>query len=154
MHIFVEHTIYAAPGEVAAIMFDPDREGEWVAKGSKAERLTPGPLAVGSRVRHDVGVLGWQFSFVTEVTALDPGRTLEMKIVEASDQGAIIYQVVPTSGGAIASIHVEDESMVRFPHSIWARKKQAEENLAHLAKAVAHAHPAPTNEGADPTAQA
>ncbi len=137
MHIFVEHTIYAAPEAVAAIMFDPDREGEWVAKGGQADRLTPGPLAVGSRVRHDVGVLGWEFSFITEVTALDPGRTLEMKIVEASDKGVIIYQVVPTSGGAIASIHVEDDSMVRFPHSVWARKKQAEENLAQLARAVA-----------------
>ncbi len=146
MHIFVEHTIYASPDDVAAIMFDPDREGEWIAKGGKAERLTPGDLAVGSRVRHDVGVLGWQFSFVTEVTALDPGRTLEMKTVDTPDQGAIIYQVVETSGGAIASIHVEDESMVRFPHSVWARKKQAEENLAHLARAVASAHGGPVGE--------
>jgi hypothetical protein len=144
MHIFVEHTIYASPEEVAVIMFDPDREGEWMSKGSKAERLTPGPLAVGSRVRHEVGVLGWSLSFITEVTGFEPGRTLEMKIVEASDQGAIIYQVVPTSGGAIASIHVEDESMARFPHSVWARKKQAEENLAHLARAVAGAHGGPT----------
>ena len=142
MHIFVEHTIYASPEDVAAVMFDPDREGEWVAKGGKAERLTPGPLAVGSRVRHDVGVLGWQLSFVTQVKALDPGRKLEMEIVEGSDHGAIIYQVVPTSGGAIASIHVEDESMARMPHSVWARKKQAEENLAHLARAVANEHAA------------
>ena len=147
MHIFVEQTIYASPEDVVAVMFDPDREGEWVAKGGKAERLTPGPLAVGSRVRHDVGVLGWQLSFVTEVTALELGRTLEMKVVEASDQGAIIYQVVPTSGGAIASIHVEDESMARLPHSVWVRKKQAEENLAHLARAVANARAAPTAEG-------
>ena len=147
MHIFVEHTIYASPDDVAAIMFDPDREGEWIAKGGKAERLTPGALGVGSQVRHDVGVLGWQFSFVTEVTALDPGRTLEMKTVDTADQGAIIYQVVETSGGAIASIQVEDESMARFPHSVWARKKQAEENLAHLARAVANAHGAPTPDG-------
>lgn len=118
MHIFVEHTIYASPEDVAAIMFDPDREGEWVAKGGKVERLTPGPLAVGSRVRHDVGVLGWQLSVVTEVAAYDPGRTLEMKIVDAPDHGAIIYQVAPTSGGAIASIHVEDASMARMPHSV------------------------------------
>jgi hypothetical protein len=33
--------------------------------------------------------------------------------------------------------------MVRFPHSVWARKKQAEENLAHLARAVANAHGGP-----------
>jgi hypothetical protein len=140
MDFFVEQTIHASPEEVAGFMFDPEREGDWMAKGAKAEVLTPGPLAVGSRVRHEAGILGWKFSFVTEVKALEPGRRLELEVVDASDHGVIIYQVAPTAGGSIASIHVHDASMARMPHSVWARKQQAQENLHHLATTIAHNH--------------
>ncbi len=140
MNFFVEQTIHAAPEDVARIMFDPAREGEWVAKGAKAEMLTPGPLTVGSRVRHQAGVLGWKVSFITEVKALDPGRRLEMEVVEDSDHGRIVYQVAPTAGGAIATIHIQDQGLTRIPHSAWARKQQAQENLVHLANAVVHGH--------------
>lgn len=140
MDFFVEQTIHASPEDVAKIMFDPDREGEWIAKGAKAEKLTPGPLEVGSRVRHEAGVHGWKVSFVTEVKSFDPGRRLEMEVVEGSEHGRIIYQVAPTAGGAIATIHVHDEGMARFPHSVWARKQQAQQNLSHLAEFVVHGH--------------
>jgi uncharacterized protein YndB with AHSA1/START domain len=142
MEFFVEKTIHAAPEEVAAVMFDPAREGEWMAKGAKAEFLTPGPLAVGSRVHHEAGIHGWKMSFITEVKALDPGRRLEMEIVENSDHGVIIYIVSPTAGGSIATILVRDEGMARIPHSVWARKQQAQENLAHLATLISRAHAA------------
>jgi uncharacterized protein YndB with AHSA1/START domain len=140
MDFFVEQTIHAAPEDVARIMFDPEREGEWTAKGARAEKLTPGPLAVGSRVRHEAGVHGWKVSFVTEVKAFDPDRRLEMEVVDSPDHGRIIYQVAPTAGGAIAAIHVHDEGLARMPHSVWARKQQALENLSHLAAAVIHSH--------------
>jgi hypothetical protein len=140
MDFFVEQTIHASPEAVAEVMFDPDREDEWISKGVKAERLTPGPLAVGSRVRHEAGVHGWKVAFITEVTSIEPGRRLEMQVVEGSEHGRIIYQVAPTAGGAIASIHVHDEGMARLPHSVWARKDQAKENLKHLADFVVHGH--------------
>ncbi len=140
MDFFVEQTIHASPEDVAGIMFDPEREGEWVAKGERAERLTPGPLAVGSRVRHEAGVHGWKASFVTEVRTFDPGRRLEMEVVEGSDHGVIIYQIAPTAGGCIASIHVRDETMARIPHSVWARKDQAKHNLQRLAHEVTRTH--------------
>ena len=136
MDFLVEHTIHAAPEDVAKIMLDPDREGEWMSKGGKAERLTPGPLEVGSRVRHDAGILGWKVSFVTSVKALDPGHSLTMEVVDAKDHGVIVYRVAPTAGGTIASIHVTDEAMARIPHSVWARKQQAQANLEQLALAV------------------
>jgi hypothetical protein len=140
MDFFVEQTIHAAPEDVAKIMFDPARDGEWIAKGATAEVLTPGPLAVGSRVRHQAGVHGWKVSFVTEVKALDPDRRLEMEVVEGHEGGRIIYQIAPTAGGSIATIHVHDETMARIPHSVWARKDQAKENLHNLAHAVTRAH--------------
>lgn len=144
MDFYIEHTIYAAPELVADIMFDPAREGEWMAKGGEAELLTPGPLAVGSQVRHTASVHGWPVAFVTEVKAFEPGRTLEMEIV-GSQRGVIIYQVTPTAGGAIATLRVRDDEVAPHPVATWARKQQAQENLAHLASAVrAHAHAAET----------
>lgn len=140
MNFFVEQTIHAAPEDVARIMFDPEREGEWVTKGTRAEKLTPGPLAVGSRIRHEAGVHGWKAAFVTEVKAIDPGRRLEMEVVDGAEHGRIIYQVAPTAGGAIATIHVQDEGLAHFPHLVWARKQQAQANLAHLAEMVVHGH--------------
>jgi uncharacterized protein YndB with AHSA1/START domain len=139
MDFFVEQTIHASPEDVARIMFDPDREDEWVVKGARAERLTLGPFAVGSRVRHEAGIHGWKVAFTTEVKALEPGRRLEMEVIEGPDHGQIIYQVAPTSGGAIATIHVHDEGLARIPHSVWARKDQAKENLRNLARAVQNA---------------
>ena len=56
MDFFVEQTIHASPEAVAEVMFDPGREDEWISKGVKAELLTPGPPAVGSRVRHEAGI--------------------------------------------------------------------------------------------------
>jgi len=142
MEYFVERTIHAGPEEIAEIMFDPAREGDWMGKGAKAELLTPGPLAVGSRVRHDAGIFGWKMSFITEVKAIEPGRRLEMEIVESADHGVIIYLIAPTAGGSIATIHVRDEGMARMPHAIWARKQQAQESLAQLAKTISRAHAA------------
>jgi hypothetical protein len=139
MDFFVEQTIHAAPQDVADIMFDPARESEWIEKGGNGDMLTPGPLGVGSRVRHEAGVHGWKVAFTTEVKSFEPGRKLEMEVVDGSDQGRIVYQVAPTSGGAIATIHVHDEAGLRFPHSTWARKQQAQENLHRLAQAVMHA---------------
>jgi hypothetical protein len=135
MDFYIEQTIHAAPEQVAQIMFDPAREGEWMAKGGQAESLTPGPLAVGSQVRHTASMHGWPVSFVTEVRALEPGRRLEMHIV-GSQRGMIIYQVAPTAGGAIATLHVRDDKVLPHPVTTWARKQQAKDNLAQLASAV------------------
>lgn len=139
MDFYIDQTIHASPEDVARVMFDPDREAEWMANAGPAERLTPGPFAVGSQVKHTAGVHSWPVSFVTEVTAFEPDRRLEMEIVgpSRSRHGVIIYQVVPTAGGAIATIHVRDDEVGPHPISGWARKQQAQENLAGLPAAIA-----------------
>jgi hypothetical protein len=138
MEFNVEQVIHAAPAAVARIMFDPDLEDQWAGKAGKAERLTPGPMAVGSRVRHDAGALGLRAPFVTEVTELDPERRLAMEIVEGPVRGVIIYQVAPTSGGAIAAVHVRNPSKLPIPEVPWVRKHHVQENLHRLANLLTH----------------
>jgi len=140
MDFYIEQTIHAAPEDVARIMFDPGREADWMAAGARAEQLTPGPLQVGSRIQHTAGVHGWPAPFVTEVKAIDPDRRLEMEVVGDNRHGSIVYQVVPTAGGSIATMHVRDNETGPRPVSSWARKQQAQENLHRLATLVTHGH--------------
>lgn len=139
MDFFVERVIHVDAAEAAKIMFDHELETQWVEHAGKPESLTPGPFAVGSRIRHHNSVLGVDSSYVTEVTALDPGRRLEMRIIEGPLHGDLIYQVAPTAGGSIASIHLRDAKSV-IPRSTWLRKHQAEENLERLALLVNRLH--------------
>lgn len=138
MEFQVEQVIHSAPAEVARIMFDPDLEEKWIDKAGRAERLTPGPIGVGSRVRHEAGVLGLRDSFVTEVTEMDPERRMVMEIVEGPERGMLVYEVVPTAGGAIAAVHVRNHPKLPIPLVPWARKHHVEENLRRLANFVAH----------------
>lgn len=140
MDFYIEQTIHAAPEEVARVMFDPAREAEWMAHAATAEQLTPGPLGVGSRIQHSAGVHGWPVSFVTEVRSFDPDRRLEMEVVDSARGGTIVYQVVPTAGGSIATVHVHDDEHGPRPVSTWARKQQAQQNLHRLANLVTHGH--------------
>ena len=140
MEFHVEQVIHAAPDEVARIMFDPDLEDRWVDKGGKAEKLTPGPLGVGSRVRHDPGLLGLRTAFVTEITDIDPERRLAMEIVEGPVRGLLVYQIAPTSGGTIATVHVRNNPKLPIPVAPWAHKRHVQESLHRLATVVTQAH--------------
>lgn len=140
MEFVVEQVIHAAPADVARIMFDPDQEDRWVEKNGRAEKLTPGPISVGTRVRHDAGLLGLRSSFITEVTELDPERRLAMEIVEGPERGLVTYQVAPTSGGSIASVHVLNHPKLPIPLAPWARKHHIQENLHRLERLVTQTH--------------
>ncbi|MDB5465981.1 MAG: Polyketide cyclase/dehydrase [Phenylobacterium sp.] len=140
MEFHVEHVIHAAPAEVARIMFDPELEAQWIGKAGNAEKLTDGPISVGSRVRHPAGLLGMRAPFVTEVTELEPDRRLVMEIVEGSESGVVVYQVSPTAGGSVVTVHVRNKPKLPIPQAPWARKHHVEENLHRLATLVARLH--------------
>jgi uncharacterized protein YndB with AHSA1/START domain len=140
MDILVERTIHAAPEEVARIMFDPDNDPQWISGARSVERLTPGPMGVGTRVRHEGGFLGRKFSWVTEITALEPETRLEMNIVDGPIHGEVSYEVRPTAGGAIAAVHNRGGSNLPLPGMAWMVKRAVNEDLRRLAKLVAHQH--------------
>jgi hypothetical protein len=134
----VEQVIHRAPADVARVMFDPELEDRWTETATKAEKLTPGPIGVGSRVRHESGVLGLKGPFVTEVTDFDPNGRLAMEIVDGPMRGLIIYQVAATSGGSIATIHVKNNPKLPIPSLPWAHKHHVQEDLHRLATLLTH----------------
>ena len=109
------------------------RRGQPCRVGS-AEQLTPGPLAVGTRVRRQGSILGASFTWVTEVTELEPGHLLKMKFVEGPIDGELTFEVVPTSGGSIVIVRNDKAAS---PIGSWAGGKTIENDLQRLAALVA-----------------
>jgi hypothetical protein len=138
VELSVEHIIHAAPEEVAEIMFNPDNETEWSSNAEKVERITPGPIGVGSQVRRERSFLGNKVSWLTEVTAIEPGARLEMNILEAPLPGVMVYEVRPTAGGAIAIVRTLN--LANIPGVGWAVRRSMEEDLERLGHLVTRRH--------------
>lgn len=64
--------------EVAAFACDPTNVPAWYANIRSVEVLTPGPLAVGSRMRFVATFLGRTIDYTYEVADLAPGVRLTM----------------------------------------------------------------------------
>jgi hypothetical protein len=133
--VHVEKVIHAAAPDVARIMFDALDESGWISGVGSAELLTPGPLAVGSRIRRRGHFLGSTFDWVTEVTAFEPGRLLRLKFLEGIFHGEVTFEVTPTAGGCIAIVRNDDAK--RSPVGTWAIEGAIEHDLERLAVHVA-----------------
>ena len=81
--IVVSHslTIRRSPADVFAFVSDPALLPRWQA-AAEVEQLTPGPVGRGTRFREVQTALGRRREQITEVTAFDPGRRFEIRVVE------------------------------------------------------------------------
>jgi Polyketide cyclase / dehydrase and lipid transport len=96
--------VFKAPPEAAArIMFDYNRDTEWLGV-TRAKLLSAPPLHVGSRVRREGEFLGRQRVWVSEVMKIEPMR-LVMRIMDGPFMGGeVTYLVGPFQDGARVSI--------------------------------------------------
>ena len=113
--VTVQMSVAAAPDQVATVMFDPLRDPEWIGGAKRAEMLGPVPYGVGTRVRRSGAFLGRRFSWVTEVTEFDPGRSVRMKHVAGPFSGGVDYSITPTSAGSEVTIRNYGEANFWFP---------------------------------------
>ena len=138
MDVSVERTIHAAPEKVAAFMFDPAKESQWVDDALAVEVLTPAPFGVGSRVRREGGFLGHKIAWTAEVTEFDPGHRIRMNTLEGTFHGDVTYEVRPTAGGSIALVHCRGGGNLPVPGMGWMVKRQVEDDLKKLAAVIQH----------------
>ena len=136
MDVLVERAIPADAAAVARIMFDPDNDPQWIGGARSVERLTPGPIGVGSRVRRHGGFLGSRFSWVTEVTGFEPDRRLDMVFMEGPMEGGVCYLIQPAPDGARVAIHNRGRSKVPLPGMGWMVKRSVAADLKRLAALV------------------
>lgn len=133
MDILVQRAIAASPASVARVMFEPANDPKWIAGAKSMEKLTPGPIAKGSKVRRNGGFLGRKFSWVTEVTGLEPDRRMEMRFVEGPMKGAVTYEIEASGRGSLVSIRNNGASP---PGMGWFVKRSVARDLDRLAAVV------------------
>src|SRR5439155_27098001 len=76
--VTVETEIAAAPADVAAVMFDPQREPEWMSAIKKVDILDAA-LQAGARVTHTASFMGRDLSWTTEVESVHFPHVLRLK---------------------------------------------------------------------------
>jgi hypothetical protein len=103
--------IEASPEGVAAVEFDPERDPEWIGGVNRIERLTPGPLAVGSEVRRIGGFLGRPIEWIMLVQRLEPARRVGMHARKSPFPMDVDYVLEPLDDGQAtrASIRIRGE---------------------------------------------
>src|SRR5215212_2477757 len=98
-----EVEIAAAPADIAAVMFDPAREPEWMKAVDRVEIIDPA-LAPGARVRHHASFLGKEISWQTVVDAVHFPHVLALKIDEGPFIGTVRYDIQRSGAGSVARI--------------------------------------------------
>lgn len=90
--VAAEIGIAADPSTVAAVMFDPAREPEWVGAVT-AVRVIDQAMAVGARVEHQGRFLGRDLSWVTAIEAAHFPHVLALRIEEGPFVGLVRYEI-------------------------------------------------------------
>jgi len=105
----VETEIAAAPADVAAVMFDPQREPEWMS-AIKSVELIDAALEPGARVRRTASFMGNEFSWVTQVEAVHFPHVLTLAIAEGPFTGRIFYNIQRSAAGSTVRIRNQGQT--------------------------------------------
>jgi uncharacterized membrane protein len=106
--VTAEVEIAAAPADIAAVMFDPAREPEWMQAVTKVEVIDPA-LVRGARVRHSGSFLGKEIAWVTEVETVHFPHVLALRMQDGPFAGSVRYEIQRSSGGSVARIRTVGE---------------------------------------------
>ena len=136
MDVLVSVEMAASPRRVAAIMFDPRRDPDWIGGARSVELLSPEPTAGGARTRRTGGFLGRKFSWVTEVVEHAPDARLRMRFVEGPMRGEVSYLVAPQGKGSLVSIRNQGESRFSVPGMAWILRRSVAKDLERLKRIV------------------
>mgnify|MGYP001136353803 CR=1 FL=1 len=149
--------VAAEPDEVFAVLADGRRYADWVVGASEVGEVDPDFPAVGSAFRPRVGVQPLTRDGRTEVSAVDPGRRLELlATVQPFGHAHISFELSEDPGGTLVVMEEEalDQDVVgaaarqatravraRNAETLW-RLKVLVERSADLDSPGSSAHPA------------
>lgn len=78
LNLTLTESFAVPPERVFDALAHPEETGKWMPNIVRIERLTEGPLRVGAQFRETRKMFGKESTEFFEVTALEPGRTLEL----------------------------------------------------------------------------
>jgi carbon monoxide dehydrogenase subunit G len=103
-------TIRRPRDQVAAYLRDPGNDTEWIGGIRDARLLTPGAVAVGSRVERVATFLGRRVEYVNEITELTADH-LAMRSVRSPFPMRVTYGHRDAGGGATeVSVRVQGDA--------------------------------------------
>ena len=85
--------------EVAEYASDPDNAPQWYVNIDRSQRLTPGPVAVGSRVAFIARFLGKELNYTYEFVEYVPGEKLVMRTAQGPFPMQTTYTWADDDGG-------------------------------------------------------
>ena len=101
--VTVEIDIGAAPADVAAVMFDPQREPQWM-KAVTGVELIDAALAPGARVRRRASFFGKEIGWTTEVERVHFPHLLVLRVTEGPFTGTVRYEIQRSAVGSHVTI--------------------------------------------------
>lgn len=131
----VEADIARSPLDVAAYMFDPRHDPEWI---TGIVRVDPpaAPVGVGVETHRVARFMGRRIDYVLRVTKHAPSRLLAMESVQAPFPMGVTYGVEPEGSGTRVSLRVTGGYglLMRLAGPIVSRqiRRSLEADLRHL----------------------
>jgi carbon monoxide dehydrogenase subunit G len=134
--------ISAAPADIAAVMFDPAREPEWMSTVKTVEIVDPA-LQPGARVKRTGSVMGRDIAWTSEVEAVHFPHVLSLRIAGGPFTGLLSYNIQREGGGSRVRIQTRGDvpdlgflplSMIEGP-----MRSALSANLGRLKAIVEHA---------------
>jgi carbon monoxide dehydrogenase subunit G len=107
--VTAEIQIAAEPTDVASVMFDPQREPEWMTAVKSVQLVDPG-IKPGARVRRTGSFVGQEFTWTTAVESFHFPHALTLQIVDGPFTGIVSYSVQRSGAGSVARITNRGES--------------------------------------------
>ncbi len=107
--VSAEIDIDAAPADIAGVMFDPQREPEWISVVTGVELIDP-ELAPGARVRRTGSVLGRNLGWTTEVERVHFPHLLMLKVVDGPFRGTTRFDVQRSGTGSRVRVRTVGEA--------------------------------------------
>jgi carbon monoxide dehydrogenase subunit G len=103
-------TVARPAADVFPWLLDADKVPRWVTGLEVYEPLSPGPLAVGSRIRQELVVSGHRLKFELELATLDPPREAEQRFEGSGFRAANHYLLADAGGGTRVTWAISGET--------------------------------------------
>lgn len=110
MDVTVQTHIERPRAEVAAYLFDPGHDPQWMPALNEVRWLTEPPLQVGTRVARVARFLGKSMEYVLEVLALEPERRLEMRSTSGPFPMTVTYELTDQGGGTLFKLRTQGDA--------------------------------------------
>jgi carbon monoxide dehydrogenase subunit G len=122
--------------EVWGFVHDTTKDALWQTTLAESEKLTEGPMRVGTKVREVRRFLGLRVELAWEVTEYEPTRTSAIRGVSGPIPLHGRYLLEPVGGGTRFTVsgELDAHGLFKLAEPVFARmtRRELEANLGHL----------------------